>query len=220
MKKPFTLLEILVAMSILTVFLLGLMQFYSSTESILSAGIERTEMFERARIAMDMMANDLVCAYYTQSGKLKTKAIDVYPNKKGFKVASVRPEKLDGAKTCVVGAQYEWNSGKRTLDYTYDTKGDNFDISRGFKLASKETALVEGVNDFQVEAFAEGDNLPALIVIRMELVDARTMRRYKANPNAAILDSAPKREFRRMVIIDRGQPKPAVLETIFEEGGD
>ena len=54
MKKPFTLVEVLIAMSVLSVFLLGLMQFYSSTETVLSSGVERTEMFERARIAMDM----------------------------------------------------------------------------------------------------------------------------------------------------------------------
>ena len=59
MKKPFTLVEVLIAMSVLSVFLLGLMQFYTSTETVLSSGVERTEMFERARIAMDMMANDL-----------------------------------------------------------------------------------------------------------------------------------------------------------------
>ena len=67
MKKPFTLVEVLIAMSVLSVFLLGLMQFYSSTESVLSSGVERTEMFERARIAMDMMVNDLTCVYYSQT---------------------------------------------------------------------------------------------------------------------------------------------------------
>ena len=55
MKKPFTLVEVLIAMSVLSVFLLGLMQFYSSTETVLSSGLEKTEMFERARIAMDRM---------------------------------------------------------------------------------------------------------------------------------------------------------------------
>ena len=52
--------------------------------------------------------------------------------------------------------------------------------------------------------------LPALVVIRMELVDSKTLRRIKANPSAktAILKNANRREFRRMVVIDRGQPKP------------
>ena len=218
MKKPFTLVEVLVAMSILSVFLLGLMQFYSSTESMLSAGIERTEMFERARIAMDMMANDLVCAYYSQSSKQKSKSI--VADGSTLKIATVRPEKLDAAKTNVVGVKYVWDDNKRSLDYTFDKKGDNFDISKPFKEESKKAHLVEGVSKFEVEAFAKNsDTLPALVVIRMELVDARTMRRYKANKNnEEILKNAPTREFRRMIIIDRGQPKPDNLASHFVEG--
>ena len=217
MKKPFTLIEVLVSMSILTVFLLGLMQFYSSTETMLSSGVERSEMFERARIAMDMMANDLVCAYYSQSGKQKSKSI--VADGSTLKIATVRPEKLDAAKTNVVGVKYTWDESKKNLDYTFDKKGDNFDISKNFKEESKKAHLVEGVNKFEVEAFAKGDTLPALVVIRMELVDARTMRRYKANKNnEEILKKAPTREFRRMIIIDRGQPKPDNLASHFVEG--
>ena len=52
--------------------------------------------------------------------------------------------------------------------------------------------------------------LPALVVVRMELVDGKTLKRIKANSAAKdkILKNANKREFRRMVVIDRGQPKP------------
>ena len=44
----------------------------------------------------------------------------------------------------------------------------------------------------------------------VELVDSKTLRRIQANASAkeAILKNANKREFRRMVVIDRGQPKP------------
>ncbi|MBQ7731773.1 MAG: prepilin-type N-terminal cleavage/methylation domain-containing protein [Lentisphaeria bacterium] len=208
MKKPFTLVEVLIAMSVLSVFLLGLMQFYSSTESVLSSGAERTEMFERARIAMDMMANDLTCVYYSQTDD------DLTPfqsNNTGFSVSTVRPEKLNlTAKTNIVGVKYDWNESKQTLVYSYDGKGDNFDITKAN--CGNDTELVEGVTDFDVKSYY-GDGkkvLPALVVIRMELVDAKTLRRIKANPSAktGILENANKREFRRMVVIDRGQPKP------------
>ena len=207
MKKPFTLVEVLIAMSVLSVFLLGLLQFYSSTETVLSSGIERTEMFERARIAMDMMANDLTCVYYSQTDD------DLTPfhhsENKSFEVSTVRPEKLNTtAKTNIVGVKYEWNNSKHSLVYSYDGAGDTFDISKAS--FSNDTELVEGVTDFSVKAYAKDKNLPALVVIRMELVDTKTLRRMKANPSAkeAILKNANKREFRRMVVIDRGQPKP------------
>jgi len=207
MKKPFTLVEVLIAMSVLSVFLLGLMQFYTSTETVLSSGVERTEMFERARIAMDMMANDLTCVYYSQTDD------DITPfdhsQNSYFKVATVRPEKLNtSAKTNIVGVKYELKSGK--LYYSSDSAGDTFDIkSASF---SSETELVDGVTKFEVRP-VYGENfklLPALVVLRMELVDKKTMNRMEANPGAktAILNNANKREFRRMVVIDRGQPKP------------
>ena len=209
MKKPFTLVEVLIAMSVLSVFLLGLMQFYSSTETVMSTGVERTEMFERARIAMDMMANDLTCVYYSQTDDDLTPF--QYSEDSYFKVSTIRPEKLNTtAKTNIVGVEYKWDKSKQSLIYAYDGAGDTFDISKAS--CSNDTELVDGVSDFSVKAYY-GDGkkvLPALVVIRMELIDSKTLRRMKANPSAkeAILKNANKREFRRMVVIDRGQPKP------------
>lgn len=211
MRKPFTLVEVLIAMSVLSVFLLGLMQFYSSTESVLSSGVERTEMFERARIAMDMMANDLTCVYYSQTDDDITPF--EYSENSHFQVTTVRPEKLKKEfKTTILGVKYELKNddGVKKLVYSYDTTGDTFDIKKAS--FGNETELVEGVTEFSVKPyFGEGKKvLPGLVVIRMELVDSKTLRRIKANPSAkeAILKNANKREFRRMVVIDRGQPKP------------
>lgn len=206
MKKPFTLVEVLIAMSVLSVFLLGLMQFYTSTETVLSSGVERTEMFERARIAMDMMANDLTCVYYSQTDDDLTPFIS---SSSSFQVSTIRPEKLNkNAKTNIVGVKYELRSGK--LYYSSDPSGDTFDVkSSSF---SNETELVDGVTKFEVRpVYGEGFKLlPALVVLRLELVDKKTMNRMEANPGAksTILKNANKREFRRMVVIDRGQPKP------------
>ena len=212
MKKPFTLVEVLVAMSVLSVFLLGLMQFYSSTENVLSSGVAQTEMFERARIAMDMMANDLTCIYYSQSDD------DLTPFRSSgdsdetgyFEAVTVRPEKLNSrAKTTIVAVKYQMKDN--TLYYSYDPSGDNF----GLEGASpgNETELVEGVSKFSISTlYGDGFNLlPAIVIIRLELIDGKSLRRIRANPSVkdAILDNpANKREFRRMVVIDRGQPKP------------
>ena len=208
MRKPFTLVEVLIAMSVLSVFLLGLMQFYSSTETVLSSGVERTEMFERARIAMDMMANDLTCIYYSQTDDDLT-PFD-YSENSYFQVSTIRPEKLNTeAKTNIVGAKYSWNTSKQTLVYSYSDK-DTFDVKSA--TFGNDTELVEGVTDFSVKPYYGNGKkiLPSLVVIRMELVDSKTLRRIQANASAkeAILKNANKREFRRMVVIDRGQPKP------------
>ena len=206
MKKPFTLVELLIAMSVLSVFLLGLMQFYTTTEDVMSAGANRTEMFERARVAMDMMANDITCMYYSQTDKDIKPFV---PVANGFRVATVRPEKLQSsAKTSIVGAQYSWDAGSRKLTYASDGK-DVFSV-KDASFGGAET-LVEGVTDFSVTANVQsGSNIPDTVLIRMELVDGKTLKRLEANAGseAAILKAANKREFRRLVVIDRGQPKP------------
>ena len=215
MKKPFTLVEVLIAMSVLSVFLLGLMQFYTSTETVLSSGIERTEMFERARIAMDMMANDLTCVYYSQTDDDFKPFLPKSEGKSDtFSVCTVRPEKLSKkAKTSIVGVKYELKPDKtggsdvKRLVYSYDTDGDTFNIEKAGSFGN-DTELVEGVTDFSVRPyFGTGSTLPGLVVIRLELIDSKTLKRKRANPSMKI-DDRNKREFRRMVVIDRGQPKP------------
>jgi len=219
MKKPFTLIEILVAMSILSVFLLGLMQFYSSTESVLSSGVDRSEMFERARVAMDMMANDLTCIYYSQSDS-KAKAFKCSTGNNGyFEAVTVRPEKLNpDAKTSIVAVKYEMGSssgGANSLYYYYDSNGDNFSVS-GASFSNK-TELVEGVTSFSISKFCgDGCDLPALVVIRLSLLDTKSLKRLKAN--SSLKDTITKnpanvREFRRMIVIDRGQPKPKTTKS-------
>lgn len=205
MKKPFTLVELLIAMSVLSVFLLGLMQFYTTTEDVMSAGANRTELFERARVAMDMMANDITCMYYSQTDKSMS---PFEYTGTSFKVATVRPEKLQtSAKTSIVGAQYSWDSGSRKLTYASDGK-DVFSV-KDASFGGSET-LVEGVTDFSVTAnIQSGANIPDTVLIRMELVDGKTLKRLEANAGseADILKAANKREFRRLVVVDRGQRK-------------
>ena len=205
MKKPFTLVELLIAMSVLSVFLLGLMQFYTTTEDTMSACAGRTELYERARIAMDMMANDLTCMYYSQTDK--TMKPFVYSSN-SFRVTTIRPEKLmTSAKTSIIGAQYTWDSSSRTLKYA--TNGfDYFNADKD--IGSSGETLVEGVTDFTVTAnVRSGANIPDSVLIRMELVDGKTLKRLEANAGseAAILKNANKREFRRLVVVDRGQRK-------------
>ena len=67
------------------------------------------------------------------------------------------------------------------------------------------------MTNFKVEAeYAGNCKLPAIVKIRMQLVDSRSLKRIKANPGAksAILENATKYEFSRVISIDRGQPKP------------
>ena len=200
-KKPFTLVELLIAMSVLSVFLLGLMQFYTTTEDVMSAGANRTELFERARCAMDMMANDLICMYYSQTDE---NMVPFESTGSSFSVATIRPEKLKAnAKTSIIGARYSLGSDRKL---TYATTGNDVFSVKGASFGGSET-LVEGVTDFSVTAKTQnGLKIPDTVLIRMELVDGKTLKRLEAGA----ISSPPKetrREFRRLVVIDRGQRK-------------
>lgn len=62
--RQFTLVELLVAMAVFSVIMLVLMQFFNSAQRLWTASANKTEMFENARIAINLMARDLQCAYY------------------------------------------------------------------------------------------------------------------------------------------------------------
>ena len=117
-----------------------------------------------------------------------------------------------------MAVKYEMGSssgGGNSLYYSYDSQGDNFSIS-GASFGNK-TELVEGVTSFSISKICgDGCDLPALVVIRLELLDSKSLKRLKAN--SALKDTITKnpanvREFRRMIVIDRGQPKPTATKS-------
>jgi hypothetical protein len=95
----------------------------------------------------------------------------------------------------------------RKLVYSHDTKGDTFSVSDA--TFGDKTELVDGVTKFEVTPIygkaggSEFTRLPVFVVIRMALVDKKTMKRLEANSSLKVDDKT--REFRRMVVIDRGQ---------------
>lgn len=63
-KSFFTLLEVLVSMGVFSLLMLALMQFFSAAQGVWERTGNKAELFESAKTAMDIMANDLACAYY------------------------------------------------------------------------------------------------------------------------------------------------------------
>lgn len=63
-SKPFTLIELLVAMGVFALLMLALMTFFNSAQKLWTVSTNKMEMFENARIALDLISTDLQCAYY------------------------------------------------------------------------------------------------------------------------------------------------------------
>jgi len=59
LRKQFTLLELLVAMAVFSVMMTVLMQYFGSAQKVTSGRVKRVEMFEKARIALEIISRDL-----------------------------------------------------------------------------------------------------------------------------------------------------------------
>lgn len=59
-------LEVLVSMGVFSLLMLALMQFFSAAQGVWERTGNKAELFDSAKTAMDILANDLACAYYEQ----------------------------------------------------------------------------------------------------------------------------------------------------------
>lgn len=62
----FTLVEVIVSMAVFAILMLGLMQFFSSAQGLWTSTSNQVSTYEEARTAMNMIATDLMCAYYEE----------------------------------------------------------------------------------------------------------------------------------------------------------
>ena len=65
-KFSFTLVEVIVSMAVFAILMLGLMQFFSSAQGLWTSTSNQVSTYEEARTAMNMIATDLMCAYYEE----------------------------------------------------------------------------------------------------------------------------------------------------------
>lgn len=65
-KRFFTLVEVIVSMAVFAILMLGLMQFFSSAQGLWTSTGKRNISYDEARTAMNMLAADLMCAYYEE----------------------------------------------------------------------------------------------------------------------------------------------------------
>jgi len=69
--KAFTLVELMVSMAIFTGMMALLMQYFSTAQKLWTASSGKAELFENARVAMDMIEGDLLCSFYSYGHSTK-----------------------------------------------------------------------------------------------------------------------------------------------------
>ncbi len=67
-KRYFTLVELMVAMTVFSMVMLMVFMLFSSSMMVWRKSSQQNQIFENARMAMDLMSRDLQCAYY-EAGK-------------------------------------------------------------------------------------------------------------------------------------------------------
>ena len=91
MKKTyFTLLELMISMGVFAVLMLGLMQFFTSAQNLWTKSNSTTEVFDNARIAMNLLAADLATAYYEYGHDNQKMFMAKYSSPNIFAFATVR----------------------------------------------------------------------------------------------------------------------------------
>ena len=77
MKKntPFTLLELILAMGILMIIMVIMLSFFSAAQKAWMSSSANAEIYENARVAMDLMTRDLQAALYNDENSTK----GIYP---------------------------------------------------------------------------------------------------------------------------------------------
>lgn len=70
--KFFTLVEVIVSMAVFAILMLGLMQFFSSAQGLWTSTSNKSISFDEARTAVNMLALDLMCAYYEEGRTIGT----------------------------------------------------------------------------------------------------------------------------------------------------
>lgn len=193
-KSFFTLLEVLVSMGVFSLLMLALMQFFSAAQGVWERTGNKAELFGSAKTTMDIIANDLACAYYE---------LDHDSNYQFFQISSSDSSKVVFAVQKEDGnAQlgYEWVSSSWKL-YRYEmTEASAFTsgtvtpsgnwftrsgktawISEVIPAAPDENKLLaENVLDFSVTAHkrkalntpisisaSESDKFPDIVIVSM-----------------------------------------------------
>ena len=180
-KKPFTMLELMTAMAVLMVFMLALMRFFNASQDMMSRASDKTEQYERARIAMDMLAADIENVYYSAGQS----AVTFYKDGTTLYFPVLASEAPSAAASPIACKIYNYDSVTQTLQVFTGWKG----ITAGWDPANLKTSgsaafgsvtaapeiLIDGVKDFSVSLTGGTAALPDKVTIELTLLDRETM---------------------------------------------
>ena len=114
LKKHFTLIELMAAMGVFAIIMLIMLTFFSSAQKAWTSCINRGQIYENARIAMDLISRDLQCAYYEKDkipfwnkGYTNYAVADAVYNQESLCFVSVTNVAPDGCNSKICEIKYQ-----------------------------------------------------------------------------------------------------------------
>ena len=158
-KKPFTLLELMAAMAVLVIFMLFVMRFFNTSQDVMNRSTGKTDQYERARIAMDLLSNDLQNLYYVEGfgepvydQSDKTESSETFTENLSFYAVRLNKVNLpdaSGPKTGLSWITYHFDKDSFTLKT--GIAGDDAQSKWGTALTGDDLGiLADGVRSFRV----------------------------------------------------------------------
>ena len=221
-RSFFTLIELIAAMAVFSVIMLVMMKFFGSAQKAWTGSAAKSQIFENAKLAMDMMSRDLQSAVYSQnltpfanySGEDRIafiSATSMRQNDQSLPTSEVQYKLDDGfLYRSVVGNKND--DGSDNTDYNYtDWPTPNltiFDDVHWHKVIPYVTKLefkTYKMNGSSLQLIGKSDtdftNFPRVIVISMSLIDKNSYLKWKESGRDDI-KTANERTFTKMIFLE------------------
>jgi type II secretion system protein J len=216
LRRPFTLLEMLIAMAVLAVIMLILFRFFANVQDAWSVSMNTTELYENARVALDIVTRDLQAAV--------AKANDIPGQHIRFHQAAgdklwfiTSGDPSDAAKSSLIEVGYRLNDNHFERAFVDDTNA-NWNIYGPRDDASHQDGYLKVIGAVLQESFVcydaslspytpnnEGNEtfLPSMVSITLRLIDSKSFELWKRLPEAQRpeLEQKVSRTFRKTIYL-------------------
>ena len=181
-KRYFTVLEMLIAMGLLSVIMFTLLSMLDQSQNVMTRGVSQLNVVDEARVVLDQIENDITCVDY-KNAKLKDShnvthlQEDVLvKTSRGFMVYTSRPGRLP--LLCKVS--YEKEGYKLVVKTkTYDEKNKSWvtpenEDDNGRTLLTNVLAFNVHIEKYQ--NLGDENKYPQKVTVELQLIDDETRR--------------------------------------------
>lgn len=180
-KRYFTVLEMLIAMGLLSVIMFTLLSMLDQSQNVMTRGVSQLNVVDEARVVLDQIENDITCVDY-KNAKLKgNKVTDpkehvLVKTTNGFMVYTSRPGRLP--LLCQV--TYKKVGYKLVVEtWTYDEKSKTWvrpenEDDNGRTLLTNVLAFNVHIEKYQ--NLGDENKYPQKVTVELQLIDDETRR--------------------------------------------